>query len=87
MLGDKLSIEIWIDLMPDGTVNSNVTEVVKQFRKKLSKFSDKRACFHAQKGSANIGGQWVDTWRPKEDTKELGLILEDDVIISKFAYK
>jgi len=33
-------------------------------------------------------GQWIDTWRPHDDTDtELGLILEDDLSISPYAYR
>jgi len=31
-------------------------------------------------------GQWIDTWRPSNDV-ELGLILEDDISVSKYAYR
>ena len=33
-------------------------------------------------------GQWIDTWRPRDDTDtELGLILEDDINVSPYAYR
>ena len=33
-------------------------------------------------------GQWIDTWRPRDDTDvELGLILEDDMSVSPYAYR
>jgi len=33
-------------------------------------------------------GQWIDTWRPPGNTDaELGLILEDDISVSPFAYR
>jgi len=33
-------------------------------------------------------GQWIDTWRPRDDTDaELGLILEDDISVSPYAYR
>jgi len=33
-------------------------------------------------------GQWIDTWRPADDSdKELGLILEDDISVSPYAYR
>jgi len=35
---------------------------------------------------AGIRGQWIDTWRPS-DNSELGLILEDDISVSKYAYR
>jgi len=33
-------------------------------------------------------GQWMDTWRPRDDTDaEVGLILEDDINVSPYAYR
>ena len=33
-------------------------------------------------------GQWIDTWRPRDNSDaELGLILEDDLSVSPFAYR
>ena len=33
-------------------------------------------------------GQWIDTWRPRDDSdKEIGLILEDDISVSPYAYR
>jgi hypothetical protein len=34
-----------------------------------------------------IYGQWVDCWRPTENSNELAIILEDDVDLSPWAYK
>jgi len=33
-------------------------------------------------------GQWIDTWRPRDNSDaELGLILEDDISVSPYAYR
>jgi len=33
-------------------------------------------------------GQWIDTWRPRDDSDaELGIILEDDISVSSYAYR
>jgi len=33
-------------------------------------------------------GQWIDTWRPRDGSDtELGLILEDDLSVSPYAYR
>jgi len=34
-------------------------------------------------------GQWIDTWRPQDDSNasELCLILEDDLSVSRYAYR
>jgi len=41
-----------------------------------------------QTHNAGIMGQWIDTWRPHDDSDiELGLILEDDIDVSPYAYR
>ena len=43
---------------------------------------------NVQGQSAGIIGQWIDTWRPRDDSDaELGLILEDDISVSAYAYR
>ena len=33
-------------------------------------------------------GQWINTWRPRDDSDaEIGLILEDDISVSPYAYR
>ena len=33
-------------------------------------------------------GQWIDTWRPRDDSDaELAVILEDDISVSPYAYR
>ena len=44
--------------------------------------------YYVQTRSVGIMGQWIDTWRPRDDSDiELGLILEDDISVSKYAYR
>ena len=87
-LGDKVSVEIWIDRSNNGTIDGETEKIAETFVKSWSENGRKgRACVHRQARNAFIGGQWIDTWRPKENTKELGLILEDDVSISPHAYR
>ena len=44
-------------------------------------------CAHPKK-HVEIYGQWIDTWRPKSaSTKELVLILEDDLTVSTYVYR
>ena len=87
-LGDKVSVEIWVDRSKNGTIDKETMNTAEKFVDKWSKQDRKgRACIHRQDRNAYIGGQWIDTWRPKENTRELGLILEDDVSISPHAYR
>ena len=81
--GDKVAIEIWIDLSKEGKVHLPTLEVAQQF---ASTWHLGQACVHVQTDHANIGGQWMYSWRPKQDSGELGLIVEDDVDVSSYAY-
>jgi len=44
------------------------------------------SCIQTQ--PAGIMGQWINTWRPRDDSDaEIGLILEDDISVSPYAYR
>ena len=87
-LGDKVSVEIWIDRSKNGTITKEAIKTAEMFIDRWSIQGRKgRACVHQQKANAYINGQWIDTWRPKQDSKELAVILEDDVSISPHAYR
>jgi len=58
--------------------------------KLASKFQWTQGATRVHVHAAHVGlyGQWIDTWRPREDLDdELALILEDDLSISKYAYR
>lgn len=81
--GDSASLEIWIDRDRQGQVDSNTV--------------DAAISFHWRKGptrvyvhSTHVGiyGQWILTWRPKSPaSREIALILEDDMSVSKYCYR
>lgn len=83
-LGDKVGVDIWIDRSKDGEVDRRTRRISEEFQRKSS---NGQVCVHVQQRNAYIIGQWVDTWRPRENTTEIALILEDDIDISPFAYK
>src|SRR6218665_543982 len=81
--GDSASLEIWIDRDKQGYADNKTIEVA--------------ASFHWKKGttrvyvhSTHVGiyGQWIQTWRPiSPSSKEVVLILEDDMSVSKYSYR
>ena len=85
---ELVSIEIWIDRHrgPDGHIDKDVHQVAMMFQTKWST-ENRRICIHVQTENAFIVGQWVNTWRPRENSKEIGLILEDDIDVSPYAYR
>ena len=82
--GDLMSVEIWIDRLKDGSINAKVESVAKQFQQS---WQGGRVCIHHQEQHAFITNQWIYTYRPKENTREIALILEDDIDLSKYAYR
>ena len=86
-LGDFVKVEVWIDRSKEGLIDENCLREAQEFQKKWNAIHHRGACVHTQDKQANITGQWVDTWRPKETSSELGLILEDDIDISPWVYK
>ena len=83
MDGDKGIVEIWIDRSKDKQeVDPETLEVAKQF-----KWRHGQSRVNVQKKHVGIYGQWIDTWRPKPDSKEIALFLEDDVDVSPYVYR
>lgn len=41
---------------------------------------------HIQPVHAGIYGQWIDSWRPRPNSKEIALIVEDDLTLSPWFY-
>lgn len=83
-LGDMVAVEIWIDRNVRGLVDDRTVEMANNFTRNWTKG---RACVHVQEKNANIRGQWIDIWRPRENTKEIGLIVEDDIDLSPYVYR
>ncbi|KAK2140690.1 hypothetical protein LSH36_1267g00035 [Paralvinella palmiformis] len=83
-LGHKVGVDIWIDRSKDGKVDDQTLSISRQFQEN---WSLGQVCVHVQQQNAYIIGQWVDTWRPRENSHEIALILEDDIDISPLAYK
>lgn len=80
--GDTAALEIWIDISGKGRVDNNTIAAAKSF-----KWTKGPSCVHVQPTHAGIAGQWIDTWRPNADSRELSLILEDDMSVSPMAYR
>jgi len=83
-LGQKVGVDIWIDRSKDGKVDRQTLDISQLFQRK---WTLGQVCVHVQQRNAYIIGQWVDTWRPRENTREIALILEDDIDISPLTYK
>jgi hypothetical protein len=80
--GDRAVVEIWIDINDKGQAHDETVKTARSFQWKKGPTR-----VHIQTSHAGIMGQWIDTWRPRPESKELGVILEDDISVSPMAYR
>jgi hypothetical protein len=78
-MGDNVSVEVWLDRGRNNNVHFNTLKVAKQYLDIYRKF---HYHVHIQKYHVGVQGQWMNVWRPRHNTAEVGLILEDDVTVS-----
>ena len=82
MDGDKGMLEVWIDRNKKGEVDSKTLATAGQFH-----WSKGGTRVHVQQEHVGIYGQWIDSYRPRTDTREIALILEDDLSVSPYTYR
>jgi hypothetical protein len=75
-------LDIFIDRNEDGEVDNETLHVAESFVWSLGE-----TVVHVQQVHVGLYGQWIDSWRPKRQSKELAIIVEDDIDISPFAYR
>jgi len=81
--GASVALEIWIDRDDHNDVDERTLWAARSFR---WRYGGVRVHVHRQ--HVGIYGQWMATWRPRSAlTGETGLLLEDDLTISPFAYR
>ena len=80
--GDRAVIDVFLDRGRDGNIHFPTFKAVSEFKSKTGPVN-----IHQQKEHVGIGGQWIDSWQPREDSKEICIILEDDIDLSKYAYR
>lgn len=80
--GDRATLEIWIDRSVKGIANPETVQIAESFRWRRGPTR-----VHIQQTHVGIMGQWIDTWRPQHGSSELGIIIEDDISVSPFAYR
>jgi hypothetical protein len=87
--GDNVLVDIYIDkIKPDAKNHTDfnsqghhaaTVKVAQSFR-----FKGKPVNIHFQKEHVGLYGQWLDSWKPTPDTKEIGLFVEDDQDVSPY---
>lgn len=81
-LSDKVVIEVWIDRSKSNEIHGPTYETASKFV-----FDKGQITVHNHTKHAGLYGQWIDTWQPNEDTKEMAVILEDDISVSPLFYR
>ena len=81
-LGDNIHIDVWIDRSPAGVIDEKTFKTVSNFH-----FLHGSYQVHNHTKHVGLYGQWLKTWYPAENSKEIGIILEDDVNVSPFFYR
>jgi len=83
MDGDSVAVEIWIDRDSHNSVDDPTLLAALSFSWRHGPVR-----VHVHRVHVGIYGQWMATWRPRNaSTSEMALLLEDDLIISPFAYR
>lgn len=88
---DRGMLEVWVDKSRDDIIDLKTLEIAKSFR-----WSGGRVKVVVQRKHKGLIGQWLNCWKPKsknrkidgeENDYEIGLILEDDLVVSPYAYR
>lgn len=91
--GDRVSLHVWIDRADgsggvgndsttDPSVDAETLAVARGFN-----FTHGRLFVHVQPTPVGVQGQWMHAWRPGRRTKEIALLLEDDITVSPFFWR
>ncbi|ELU18430.1 hypothetical protein CAPTEDRAFT_185049 [Capitella teleta] len=81
--GDSARLEIFVDRIPKGNrPYSSTIKVAEKF-----KWRHGATRVHVRQRHTGLLGQWIYSWAPQVGTKEIALILEDDLSVSPYAYK
>ena len=86
--GDRVDLDVWIDRLSSGLVDNKTLQVSNDF---YWRYGVKTT--HVQESNVGLSTQWKTTWNAslkgslKENTKEIAVILEDDLKVSPFFYK
>ena len=81
--GDRVGLHVWLDRSyPDQRVDAGCLNVSQSFN-----FTHGTYSVHVQASHAGVQGQWMNAWRPRSNTREIALLLEDDITVSPFFWR
>ncbi|WAQ99702.1 hypothetical protein MAR_024075, partial [Mya arenaria] len=79
---DNVKFEIWLDRSIYGQISKDTLTTARNFR-----VSYGRCSIIVHSTHVGIQGQWLNTWEPSAQSREMAVILEDDLTVSPFFYK
>ena len=77
------ALEIFIDRNKRNELHTETVETAKNFSWKIN--GTKRV--YVWRTHVGLYGNWIDSWRPKPNSNEIALILEDDLSVSPYALR
>ena len=81
--GAEAALDIWLDRdKAKNRINNGTLQVAHSYNWSLGVTR-----VHVWPRHVGIYGQWIDTWCPAADSREMALILEEDIVISPYAWR
>jgi hypothetical protein len=78
----QVAVDIWLDVKTDKSVHEKTYAVANQF---ATEWTKGKVCVHVQTEHSNVDLQWLFSWRPRPNSREMALIVEDDIELSPYA--
>lgn len=91
--GDKVHLDVFVDYPPTHTVAAK-RKLAKKLRDRVQvirvlenfEWPHGTKMIHVRIRNAGLIGGWLESWWPNDD-RQVGLVLEDDLSVSKFYYR
>ncbi|WAR09660.1 hypothetical protein MAR_034736, partial [Mya arenaria] len=80
--GDNVKLEVWIERSKAGVVDTLTVKTAEEFVFKHGHYEVSKHSQHVE-----IYRQWFATWKPRVNSSEIAVILEDDLTVSPHFYK
>lgn len=97
--GDRIDLDVWIDVPPLSELTDQALAERRDLKADIEQLSRNGTYrngllrVHIWETNKGLRGQWLDAWHASipgglsEDTSEIGLLLEDDLEVSPFAWR
>ena len=76
------AVEIWIDCSKEGELDQDTYSTATAFQ-----WQQGNTNVHVWRSHVGLYGQWIDTWRPWDNSSEGALFVEDDIDLAPYAWR